>query len=88
VRVSGLATVGPHAKHVFSAQHHIAMCGLSVHSMSQTARFSENILRIKCIFICSTTFSEHFLILRRIQQGIITNVHRFSCKVPVILVTF
>ena len=29
-----------------------------------------------------------FLILRRIQRGIIMNVHRFACKVPVILVKF
>jgi len=27
-----------------------------------------------------------FFILRKLQRGIITNAHRFSCKVPVILV--
>jgi hypothetical protein len=32
--------------------------------------------------------SKTFLILRRIQRVIITNVHRYSCKVPVILVRF
>ena len=32
--------------------------------------------------------SETFLILRTIQRDIITNAHRYSCKVPVILLTF
>jgi len=30
--------------------------------------------------------SEIFLILRKIHRGIATNVHSYSCKVPVILV--
>jgi hypothetical protein len=33
-------------------------------------------------------FSETFHILRRIRRGIIINVHRSSCEVPVILVRF
>jgi hypothetical protein len=32
--------------------------------------------------------SETFLILRRNERGIIVNVHRFSCKVPVLLSDF
>ena len=32
--------------------------------------------------------SKTFLILRRIQRDIVINVKTFSCKVPVILVTF
>jgi hypothetical protein len=41
-----------------------------------------------CFFILSTAFSEIylFLILERLQRDTITNVHRYSCKVPVILV--
>jgi hypothetical protein len=35
-----------------------------------------------------TTLSETFLILRRIQRGIIINVHRSSFKVSVILASF
>jgi hypothetical protein len=31
-------------------------------------------------------FSETFIILRRTQRDTIINVHRSSCKVPVILV--
>jgi len=31
---------------------------------------------------------ENFLTLRRIQRDIIINVHKYSCKVPVILVRF
>ena len=46
-------------------------------------------LNIKCVFrFVLQILSEIFLILRRIQGGIIVNVHRFSCKVPIILVNF
>jgi hypothetical protein len=38
-----------------------------------------------CVLTFCTTLSETFLALRRIQQGIIVNVHRFSCNVPVII---
>ena len=36
----------------------------------------------------SITLSEAFLMLRRIQRDVIITVHRSSCKVPVILVSF
>jgi len=41
-----------------------------------------------CVLIYSTSFSEIFLIPRRIEPDIITNVHRPSYTVPVILVRF
>jgi hypothetical protein len=41
-----------------------------------------------CVFIFSTTLSEIFLILRRIQRDIIIDVRRSSRKVTVILVRF
>ena len=44
--------------------------------------------KIMCVLIFSTTFSETFFILRRIQSDIITNVHRSACKVPIILSDF
>jgi hypothetical protein len=34
-----------------------------------------------CVLIFSTTLSETFLILRRIQRYVIINVHQSSCKV-------
>jgi len=40
------------------------------------------------VLIFSRNLSAIFLILRRIQRAIIIYVHRFSCKVPVILVRF
>jgi hypothetical protein len=41
-----------------------------------------------CVLILSTNFSEAFLILRRSERRMITNVHTSSSKVPVILVRF
>ena len=42
---------------------------------------------MKCVFLFSLQLlSETFLILRRNQQDITINVHRYSCKVPVTLV--
>ena len=59
------------------------------HIISQTVRFSENmLLNIKCVFWFSLQiFFEAFLILRRIQRDVI-NVKTPSCKVPIILVRF
>jgi len=46
-----------------------------------------NIIEYKmCALIFSTT--EVFLILKRVQQDIITNIQSSSCKVPIILAIF
>ena len=46
-------------------------------------------LNIKCFFFISCKFLfEIFLIVRRLDGNVITNVHTCSCKVLVILVTF
>jgi hypothetical protein len=48
--------------------------------------FGEKILNIKCVFWFSVQLlSEIFLMIRRIQWDIIINVHRSSCKVPLLL---
>jgi hypothetical protein len=41
-----------------------------------------------CVLIFSITLFETFIILRRIQRHSVINVHRPTCKVPVILVIF
>ena len=47
----------------------------------------KKLLNIKYVFSFSLqNLSEKFLILRRIQTDIVINIHRSSCKVPVILV--
>ena len=73
---------------------HIVICGLSgciifLHIISQTVRFSKNIIEHKmCVLIFSTTFlSERYLILRT-ERDTIKNVSWSSCKVPVILSDF
>ena len=44
--------------------------------------FREKVIEHKmCVLIFSTTLSETFLILRRIRQGVILNIHWSSCKV-------
>jgi len=45
---------------------------------------------VKCplFLIFSETLSEIFPITRRIRRDIVISVHRYSCKVPVILVRF
>jgi hypothetical protein len=47
------------------------------------------LLNIKCVFWFSVQLlSETFLVLRRIHRDIIINVHRSSCKVPLLLSDF
>jgi hypothetical protein len=51
--------------------------------------FGKKILRIKCPFWFSLQLlSETFLVIKRIQRDIIINVHRCSCKVPLLLSDF
>jgi len=52
--------------------------------ISLITRFSggKKLIERKCFLIFCTTLSETFLILRRIQQDIIINVHKFSISVP------
>jgi hypothetical protein len=49
----------------------------------------KKLLNTKCVFLYFLKYlCEIFLILRRAEQDMIKNVHRFSYKVPVILVRF
>ena len=49
--------------------------------------FREKVTEQKmCVLIFSATLSETFLIPKRIQRDIVTNVHRSSYKVHIILV--
>jgi len=51
--------------------------------------FGKKVLTIKCVsWFCLQLLSEIFLILRRKERDMIKNVHRSSCKVPVILARF
>jgi hypothetical protein len=78
-----LALVIQHPNHVFSAPYYIVICGLS------DTIFEKNLKNTKYVFwLPLQILSETFLILRRIQRGIVINVYRSSCKVLVILVRF
>jgi hypothetical protein len=51
--------------------------------------FRKKLFNTKYLFSYSLQIvSETFLILRRVDRDIIINVHRSSCKVPVILLRF
>ena len=41
-----------------------------------------------CVVIFSTNMSETFFVLSRCERDMVKNIHRSSCKVPVIHVTF
>ena len=63
--------------------------GFSTLSHNGTIFKKKKLLKLKCVFWFSLQFlSQIFLILGRIQEDIIINVQRSSCKVPVILVMF
>ena len=52
-------------------------------------RKKKKILNLKCVFRFSLQcMSAIFLNIRRTYRNVITNVHRSTCKVPVILVRF
>jgi len=49
------------------------------------AKFSEKKFKYKMYVLL---YLQTFVILTRIEEDTITNVHRFSCKVSVILIIF
>jgi hypothetical protein len=58
------------------------------HYLINDTILGKKLLNIKCVFwFYLQLLSEKFLILRTIQRHIIINVHKYSCKVPIILVT-
>jgi hypothetical protein len=93
MRVCILALVIRLANGIFSASHYIVICGLSGATVSFTLShkrhdFRKNVIEHKMrVLIFSTSLSQTFLILRRIQRDII-NVHRSLRKSPVILAAF
>jgi hypothetical protein len=56
-------------------------------ALSHTRRdFRENVIERKmCVLIFSATFVWVFIIWRRIRRDTVVNVHRFLCKIPVVL---
>jgi len=70
---------------------HILICDLPsstifFHIISQTARLqNKKLLKIKCVFVFSTNFSETFLILRRTERDMIKKVYWSSCKIAAVL---
>jgi hypothetical protein len=72
--------------------YYIVICGLSgstifFHISQKWYHFRKKGFQNKiCVLICSTTYVWN--ILRRLQRDVTVSVHKFSCKVPVILVRF
>ena len=70
---------------------HTVICGRSgctTFFYISNKRYKKKIKHKMRVLICSANMTETFLILRRNERHIIINVHRTSCKVPVILVRF
>ena len=73
---------------------HIVICGRSdytifLHPIIGTILEKKKLPDIKCVFwFFLQLLSEKIPILRRTERDIIINVHRSSCKVPVILARF
>jgi hypothetical protein len=66
-----------------------AVYHILLHHLISDMIFGKMSSNIKCVFWFSLqVLSETFLILRRTERDIITNVYRSSCKVPDILVRF
>jgi hypothetical protein len=77
------------------APYYIVICGLFWlfcifrHYLINGTIFGKKLLNIKCMFWFSLQLlSETFLILTIIQRDTIINVHRSSCKVPLLLSDF
>ena len=74
---------------VFSSVTSLAGFSIFFDIISQTARFSEKLMNMKCGFWFSLQLlSKKCLILRRIQRDIVINVKTFPRKVHVILARF
>jgi len=73
------------------APYYTVICALS----GSTTFFHKNgiifwkrLLNIKCVFWFSLQLLSQIFLILRTEQDIFINVHRLSCKVPVILVRF
>jgi hypothetical protein len=59
------------------------------HYLKRHVFFGKMLQNTKCVFWFSPQLSyEKFLILRKVERDIVTNAHRASWKVPVILLRF
>ena len=90
-----LALVIQHAKHILRIALSSVAClalphfSMLPHKRQDFRKKKKILLNIKCVFCSSLQIlSKIFLMLTRIQRDTMTNVHRSSCEVPVILVGF
>jgi len=64
----------------------VRLCQVFPHYIINDTIFGKTLLTIKCVSWFSVLLlSELFLILGIIQRDIVINVHRSSCKVPVVI---
>jgi hypothetical protein len=67
----------------------VSLYHIFTHYLINGKILEKKLFNIKCVFWFSLQLlSETFLILKRIQWNIVINVHRSSCKVPLLLSDF
>jgi hypothetical protein len=63
-------------------------CVFSLHYLKNNMIFGKNLLKIKSVFWFSQQLLSKIFLILRIKRDIYINLHRSSCKVPILLVRF
>jgi len=78
-----------HVQHLYCHLWPIWLYHIFPHYLTKSTNFEEKMIEEKmCVLIFSTSLTEIFLIIRKIEEDIIINLHTTACQVAVTLVIF